>query len=94
MFLRSLEYSVVHSENGNTLQGVELTWQPPNVIFSSFSTRIGIPGSIDIVVVSGQIFSTCFFLQCRNIEPKLTFCIFSLFFTQIVTSNTEQFQYI
>ena len=74
--------------------GVELTWQPPNVIFSSFSTRIGIPGATDIVVLSGQIFSTCFFLQCRNIGPKLTFCIFSLFITQIVTSNTEQFQYI
>ena len=59
--------------------GVELTWQPPNVIFSSFSTRIGIPGAIDIVVLSSEIFSTCFFLQCRNIGPKLTFCIFSLF---------------
>ena len=40
--------------------GVELTWQPPNVIFPSFSTRIGIPGGIDIVVLSGEIFSTCF----------------------------------
>ena len=59
--------------------GVELTWQPPNFIFSSFSTRIAIPGAIDIVVLSGEIFATCFFLQCRNIGPKLTYCIFSLF---------------
>ena len=58
--------------------GVELTWQPPNVIFSSCSTRIGIPAVVDIVVLSGEIFSTCFFLQCRNIGPKLTFCIFLL----------------
>ena len=66
--------------------GVELTWQPPTVIFSSFSMRIGIPGAIDIVVLSGEILSTCFFLQCKNIGPKLIFCIFSLFITQIVTS--------
>ena len=74
--------------------GVELTWQPPNVIFPSSSRGIGIPGAIDVVVLSGQIFSTCFFLQCRNFGPKLIFCIFSLFFTQIVTANTEQLQYI
>ena len=73
---------------------VELTWQLPDVILPSFSTRIGIPGAIDIVVLSGEIFSICFFLQCRNIGPKLTFCIFSLFIIQIVTPNTEQFQYI
>ena len=52
--------------------GGELTWQPPNVIFSSLSTRIGITGAINIVVLSGEILSTCFFLQCRNIGPKLT----------------------
>ena len=74
--------------------GVELTWQPPNDIFSSFSARIAIPGVIDIVVLSGEIFSTSFFLQCRNIGPKLTFWIFSLFTTQIITSNTEQLQYM
>ena len=82
MFLRSLGYiakftlrTAIHYVAG------ELPWQPPNGIFSSFSTRIGIPGAIDIVVLSGEIFFTCFFLQCRNIGPKLTFCIFSLFHT-------------
>ena len=58
---------------------VELTWQPPNVIFTSFSTIIGIPGAIDIVVVSNQILSTCFVLQCRNIGPKLTLYFFAFF---------------
>ena len=46
---------------------VELTWQLPNVIFSSFSTRIGIPGAIDIVVLSGEILSTFFFF---NVEMQ------------------------
>ena len=79
MFLRSLGYSVVHSENGNTLCGCRIDLATTKCYILKFFYAIGMPGAIDIVVLSSEIFSTCFFLQCRNIGPKLIFCIFFRF---------------